>query len=41
MIAGNKRDMSISMLRANLIPLLIGIPIAIAQIISSYRSALN
>jgi len=31
-IAANKRDLSISMLRANLIPLLFGIPIAIAQV---------
>jgi len=31
-IATNKRDLSISMLRANLIPLLVGIPIAIAQL---------
>jgi hypothetical protein len=28
----NKRDMSISMLRANLMTLLIGIPIALAQL---------
>lgn len=32
MIATNKRDLSISMLRANVIPLLVGIPIAIAQL---------
>ncbi len=32
LIATNKRDLSISMLRANVIPLLIGIPIAIAQV---------
>jgi hypothetical protein len=32
MVTATKRDLSISMLRANLIPLLIGIPIAVAQL---------